>query len=147
MPLLLAALAVLGLWLWLRGRGRRVSAQWVAIAGALIGATLAAKGMPVVGALIATGSGLWLQFGPQARGGGRMPPGPPAGLDRAEAADLLGVAPDADRETILAAYRRLMARNHPDAGGSAGLAARLNAARDALLKSQAPARPDSGESA
>ena len=57
-------------------------------------------------------------------------------LEKRNAAELLGVAPDASREEIIAAHRRLMARNHPDAGGSAGLAARINAARDLLLKSQ-----------
>ena len=35
---------------------------------------------------------------------------------------------------VLAAYVRLMQRAHPDAGGSKGLAAQRNAARDVLLK-------------
>ena len=34
-------------------------------------------------------------------------------------------------DDIRAAHRRLIARVHPDAGGSAGLATRVNAARDA----------------
>jgi curved DNA-binding protein CbpA len=46
---------------------------------------------------------------------------------------LLGVAPDADGEAIRAAHRRLIARVHPDAGGSLALAAQVNAARDTLL--------------
>ncbi|HEV7661104.1 MAG TPA: J domain-containing protein [Allosphingosinicella sp.] len=50
-----------------------------------------------------------------------------------EARTLLGVRDDANVEEIRAAHRRLIARVHPDAGGSAGLASQLNAARDALL--------------
>jgi DnaJ-domain-containing protein 1 len=56
---------------------------------------------------------------------------PPMGLG--EAAAMLGVAEGADAQTIEAAYRRLMFRVHPDRGGAAGLAAQLNAARDAML--------------
>jgi hypothetical protein len=52
----------------------------------------------------------------------------------AEARDILGVAAGATREEIQAAYGRLIRAVHPDAGGSSGLAARLNAARDTLLK-------------
>lgn len=51
-----------------------------------------------------------------------------------EARSILGVGPDATREDIQAAYRRLMERVHPDKGGAAGLAAQLNAARDRLLR-------------
>ncbi|MBN8829804.1 MAG: molecular chaperone DnaJ [Sphingomonadales bacterium] len=140
MPLLLVLLAGLGLWFWLGKRRKKIPALWLGIGGTLAGAVLVAKGMPVVGALVATGSGLWLRYGEMLmRGRSAGPPPPstsPAEIDRAQAAELLGVAPDADREEILAAYRRLMARNHPDAGGSAGLAARINAARDLLLKSK-----------
>lgn len=50
-----------------------------------------------------------------------------------EARDLLGVGPDATRDEISAAHRRLIQRMHPDRGGSAGLAARINEARDTLL--------------
>jgi hypothetical protein len=137
--LLAVALAGLGLWFWLGKRRARIPAAWLGIAGTLAGAVLAAKGQPVIGALVATGSGLWLRYGGALLGRGAVPASPasPAALpSRAEAAELLGVAPDAGREEIMAAYRRLMARNHPDAGGSAGLAARINAARDRLLNSQ-----------
>jgi curved DNA-binding protein CbpA len=51
-----------------------------------------------------------------------------------EARRVLGVGPDADAAEIRAAYTRLMRAVHPDTGGSAGLAAQLNAARDRLLK-------------
>ena len=47
---------------------------------------------------------------------------------------LLGVGTDATPAEVNAAWRRLMGRAHPDQGGTEGLAAQLNAARDALLK-------------
>ena len=50
-----------------------------------------------------------------------------------EARNLLGVGEGASVDDIRAAHRRLIARVHPDAGGSAGLAVRVNAARDALI--------------
>ena len=66
----------------------------------------------------------------------RRAPGSPISEPKsdAEARSILGVGPQADRAEIQAAYRRLMPRAHPDQGGSAGLAAQLNAARDRLLK-------------
>ena len=53
--------------------------------------------------------------------------------DLDEAARLLGIPMDADRETILSAHRRLIERVHPDSGGSQPLAANVNRARDTLL--------------
>jgi preprotein translocase subunit Sec63 len=50
-----------------------------------------------------------------------------------EARTLLGVGEGASAEDIRAAHRRLITKVHPDAGGSAGLATRVNAARDALI--------------
>jgi DnaJ homolog subfamily C member 19 len=50
-----------------------------------------------------------------------------------EARALLGIGEGASGEDIRAAHRRLIAKVHPDAGGSQGLATRVNAARDALL--------------
>lgn len=55
-------------------------------------------------------------------------------MTRGDAAKLLEVGLDADAEGIIAAHRRLIAKVHPDAGGSAELAARVNQARDILLK-------------
>jgi hypothetical protein len=50
-----------------------------------------------------------------------------------EARRVLELGPGADATAIRAAHRRLIARVHPDAGGSAELAHRVNAARDSLL--------------
>lgn len=56
--------------------------------------------------------------------------------DRAltDARAVLGVEAGADAEAIRAAHRRLAAGVHPDRGGSAELARRVNAARDLLLR-------------
>jgi hypothetical protein len=47
---------------------------------------------------------------------------------------ILGVAPNATREAIEAAYRAKAKAAHPDAGGSTAAMAELNAARDAALR-------------
>ncbi len=51
----------------------------------------------------------------------------------AEARAILGLGKDASVADIRAAHRRLMQAVHPDRGGSADLARRINAARDVLL--------------
>jgi DnaJ domain len=55
------------------------------------------------------------------------------GMTRAEAYEVLGLAPGASPEQILTEYRRLMKKVHPDQGGTTYLAARLNQAKDVLL--------------
>ena len=59
---------------------------------------------------------------------------PRSGMSIAEAAKLLEVAPDADPAVIVEAHKRLIAKVHPDAGGSSILAAQVNLARDTLLR-------------
>jgi len=52
----------------------------------------------------------------------------------AEAARLLDIPVQSDAAGINAAHKRLISRVHPDTGGSAELASRVNQARDVLLK-------------
>ncbi len=64
----------------------------------------------------------------------RPKPKPHAVTDEAEARAILGLDRGADADAIRTAHRRLVASVHPDRGGSADLARRVNAARDLLLK-------------
>ncbi|MSP74740.1 MAG: molecular chaperone DnaJ [Rhodospirillaceae bacterium] len=68
------------------------------------------------------------------RNGQRPPPaGPRTDMSRDEALAVLGLAEGATADEIRAAHRRLIQRMHPDVGGTADLAARINRAKDVLL--------------
>ena len=54
-------------------------------------------------------------------------------MSAADARALLGVSPGASVQDIRDAHRRLIAKVHPDNGGSAELASRVNLARDTLV--------------
>jgi hypothetical protein len=69
--------------------------------------------------------------GPRGAAGG--PPARRGGMTAEEARSILGVGPEATPDEVQSAYLRLIRRAHPDQGGTSGLAAQLNAARDALL--------------
>ncbi len=55
-------------------------------------------------------------------------------MSRDEALEILGLKPDANRDDVIQAHRRLILKLHPDRDGSAYLAARINEARDRLLE-------------
>lgn len=55
-------------------------------------------------------------------------------MTRAEALEILGLNEPAGTAAIDEAYKRLMLKVHPDQQGSEWMAAKLNAARDFLLK-------------
>lgn len=124
MILLLLAAAGVAWWYWGRHLSRQ---QLVAAVSALGGALLLTRGAWAVAIpMFLPAIWLFVQPGPAA---GAAPPR----MDAQEARRVLGVAPDADPEAIRAAHRRLVAKVHPDQGGSADLASRVNAARDILL--------------
>ena len=66
-----------------------------------------------------------------AAGRGGAPRGP---MSQEEAYQVLGLQPGAKAEDIVHAHRTLMKRIHPDQGGTNYLAARVNEAKDTLLR-------------
>lgn len=133
--LVLAGIAVWTLIRLGRHGERRGRAQW-RVAATLFSAVLIGAGalvafrgawLPAVGLI---GAGLWLTVASRQR---IVSPRSEA-MSEAEARSLLGVAAAATPQEINAAWKRLMGRAHPDQGGTEGLASRLNAARDRLLK-------------
>ena len=92
------------------------------------------RGQYLGGALLLA-LGAWLA--PLARAPRRINDGGGA-MSLSEARAILGVGPDASRDDIQQAYRRLMRMAHPDQGGTDGLASKLNAARDRLLNGEGP---------
>ena len=145
--LLLVALGA-GLYILLR-HGRRPSsmAPWqrtvLLIAGLSLGAGLLARGGAELAApLLAVLLPLLLRsFGtrhppvsPSSSAGSAHPgASTDSAMSRDEAFEVLGLSPGASQDDIRAAHRRLIQRMHPDRGGSAYLAARLNQARRVLL--------------
>ncbi|MCP5322420.1 MAG: DnaJ domain-containing protein [Candidatus Paracaedibacteraceae bacterium] len=55
------------------------------------------------------------------------------GMSVYDAAKLLGVSIDATMVEVKTVYRKLMLKHHPDKGGSAEYAAKLNTARDVMI--------------
>jgi hypothetical protein len=137
----LAAIAAFAVLVFV-GRGYSLQArQWrlvsgvVSIALFVVGGFFCLRGawpigliLTVVGGLTALSARTIPMFGspPRPAGGGEM--------SESEARSLLGVGEAATRAEIEAAYLRVMKRAHPDQGGTSGLAAKVNAARERLLR-------------
>ena len=127
MILALLIAAAVAWWSWGRGLSRN---ELVAIGSALAGVWLLTRGSWQLAVPMFL-PGIWLLV---QNGRPRPPPAPAMDVD--EARRVLGVARDADADSIRAAHRRLVARVHPDHGGSVELAGKVNAARDILLAEQ-----------
>ncbi len=75
----------------------------------------------------------WLKAkNPRAGKSAKAPPTQP--MSRSEALEILGLPEKATALDIEEAYKRLMLKVHPDQQGSDWMAAKLNEARDLLLK-------------
>ncbi|MSP93731.1 MAG: hypothetical protein EXR00_00540 [Alphaproteobacteria bacterium] len=70
----------------------------------------------------------------QGRGPGTSGPPRTTSMSRAEALKVLGLEAGASEADIRAAHRRLIQQTHPDKGGTSYLAAKINEAKDILLK-------------
>ena len=139
MTYLLVGAVILVLLFWGAKPGRILkSVDWRAASAILsIGLFAAALFVGVrggwVGALMLIMIGVWLALSsrwPRAAG---APDESSSRMSLAEARSLLGVSETATTAEIQAAYARLIQMAHPDKGGTSGLAAQLNAARDRLL--------------
>ena len=126
MPVLLVLFgAGLG-WAWYTGRLKDFTYEdGVAATLFLLGLRLMTTGKLLPGAVLMAGAILWAAHRRRRAARSAMP--------LADARKLLGVSPDASLAEIRDAHRRLIARVHPDAGGSDELANRVNVARDVLV--------------
>ncbi|KAJ8940025.1 hypothetical protein NQ314_010856 [Rhamnusium bicolor] len=55
-------------------------------------------------------------------------------MNRREAALILGISPSANKQKVKDAFKKVMAVNHPDRGGSPYIASKINEAKDYLEK-------------
>ena len=69
-----------------------------------------------------------------ARGPGSAEPAAPGAMSQDEAYQVLGLQKSASREEVVRAHRTLIKKLHPDQGGSTDLAARVNAAKEVLMR-------------
>ncbi len=58
----------------------------------------------------------------------------PAAMSEEEAYEILGLEKGASREDVVRSHRLLMKKLHPDHGGTTALAARVNEAKDVLMR-------------
>lgn len=129
MAFLLLLFAALGLWAWRTGRLRHlVIEDAIALAAFIGGLRFAATGKALIGVPVMTAALIWGLYRHRTRRVANLPLMPAD-----EARRVLELGPDAGLADIRAAHRRLIAKVHPDAGGSTELANRVNAARDVLV--------------
>ncbi|MGL4729024.1 MAG: DnaJ domain-containing protein [Bosea sp. (in: a-proteobacteria)] len=141
----------------LKGDPKQLAGRFRMVAGSLglgIGLPLLASGRIAAGAIIAL-AGAWglgwfdalskTDADRGASGGrehadadahaGQARPARPGTMSEKEAYEILGLDAGAGADAVRAAHRTLIKKLHPDAGGSGALAARVNEAKDVLMKS------------
>ena len=137
----LAAIAVLIVLWTMRQAGRlpvakqrQFTKQAVGYALCAAGAFFALKGLLVIAVpLFGVGAGI-LGFQSLFSQKPASASSPQTIMPKDEALAVLGLNPNATVEDIRAAHKSLLRGLHPDTGGSNYLAAKINAARDVLLK-------------
>jgi hypothetical protein len=136
--LAIAAFAVLvfvGRGYSLRARYWRLISSVVAVALLVTGGFLCLRGAWPIGLILTVIGGLTALSARVMPAVAAPPPRTDSSImSESEARSLLGVADDATRDQIEAAYLRVMKRAHPDQGGTSGLASKVNAARERLLR-------------
>jgi DnaJ family protein C protein 19 len=127
MPVLLALLAAAGLaWAWSTGRLRKLTFEdGIAGAAFLLGLRFIGTGKMALALPLIAGAAAWALYRTRRATAATMP------VD--DARKLLGLNENATLAEIREAHRRLIQRVHPDSGGSAELANRVNVARDTLV--------------
>ena len=105
----------------------------------VIGIVLAVRGdewigLPLIGLGLLVAMTGRIQRAARGAGGPKPPKAEVEAMSVGEARSILGVGEGASPQEIKAAYMRLMKLNHPDQGGTTGLASKLNVARERLLK-------------
>lgn len=145
MILLGLGLGALGLLLWAANAFSRASVAslkallaWVvALGGLALGAMLllTGRGASAIAAGVFLGPLAW-SWWQEAQGKGKPRPNQArrGKMGRAEALEVLDLTDPVSDADVRAAWVRLMRVAHPDGGGTHGLAARVNQARDVLLK-------------
>lgn len=148
MPLLLLAVAISLYVAW--KKGWLPPLDWrasLSLTGVLIGLRMVETGRVVIGLALIAGSGYALfsrRHRPDRTAPPHIVPTASEALTLIEARDILNVSAGADREAIIRAHRQMIARLHPDRGGSSILAAKVNAARDILLAQAAASHVKTG---
>ncbi|PQA89448.1 DnaJ domain-containing protein [Hyphococcus luteus] len=120
--------------------GRSMTVMKLVVWLALTAVLFAAKLWPLAFMVLLAAGGVTAIEAWRARAGSpeteeAPPASPPAKrISEEEALSVLGLKPGASLEEIRAAHRKLIAQLHPDRGGTDYLAAKINEARDYLMR-------------